>query len=146
MDFFCSRYGQCWKSLDAFDARQSDWDRRQGKSFNPHESCSGHQECQNIDMNMICHTEKQTCQCRQDMKWNDETLECQIFMDVDCSDQVGGDGPKVMSLSSDTNDTVKPEDNAGMEENVNLEFDDSNIYNTTDGNPVNLTTISANKV
>jgi len=34
-------------------------------------------------MNMVCRD--QTCQCREDMRWNDKALECQLFLDVDCS-------------------------------------------------------------
>ena len=30
-------------------------------------------------MNMIC-SETSTCQCREGMQWNTETLECQVFM------------------------------------------------------------------
>merc|ERR1719334_895001 len=45
-------------------------------------------------MNMICESSNQTvttgegngtCQCRRDMKWNKKVLECQILLDVDCS-------------------------------------------------------------
>ena len=43
------------------------------------------------DMNLVCNTNLTTqgdagkCECRQDMKWNTEAGECQIFLDVDCS-------------------------------------------------------------
>ena len=41
-------------------------------------------------MNLICNTNLTTsndgrCECRQDMKWNKEAGECQLFIDVDCS-------------------------------------------------------------
>ena len=44
-----------------------------------------------LDMNLVCNTNLTTqgdagkCECRQDMKWNTEAGECQIFLDVDCS-------------------------------------------------------------
>merc|ERR1719204_156174 len=42
-------------------------------------------------MNLICNTNltmggQGKCQCRTDMRWNTEAGECQIYMDVDCSD------------------------------------------------------------
>jgi len=43
------------------------------------------------DMNLICNKELTTqgdvgkCECRRDMKWNEEAQECQVYLDVDCS-------------------------------------------------------------
>merc|ERR1719431_920565 len=41
-------------------------------------------------MNMMCNTNLTVqaggkCQCKPDMKWNEATGECQMFLDVDCS-------------------------------------------------------------
>jgi len=41
-------------------------------------------------MNLICNTNKTIqqggrCECRQDMRWNTQAGECQLFLDVDCS-------------------------------------------------------------
>jgi len=47
--------------------------------------------CAKYDINLVCNTNLTTaetqgkCQCRNDMRWNTEAGECQIFMDVDCS-------------------------------------------------------------
>jgi len=47
--------------------------------------------CALQDINMVCNANLSTtegmgrCECRKDMKWNNEAKECQIFMDVDCS-------------------------------------------------------------
>jgi len=44
-----------------------------------------------MDMNLICNKDLTTqgdigkCECRRDMKWNSEALECQVYLDVDCS-------------------------------------------------------------
>jgi len=44
-----------------------------------------------MDMNLICNKDLTTqgsvgqCECRMDMKWNTEALECQVYLDVDCS-------------------------------------------------------------
>jgi len=46
-------------------------------------ACSKSQECFGHDMNMVCRD--QTCQCREDMRWNSNALECQLYLDVDCS-------------------------------------------------------------
>ena len=46
-------------------------------------------------MNMICgRTTKKSdvnkkCKCRENMKWNPDVLECQIFIDVNCSSDNG---------------------------------------------------------
>ncbi len=68
-------------------------------------------------------------------------------MDVNCTDVPGlnQSPPSAMALEVNTTDsqTGSPENKIKTDE---LDFDDSNIYNTTDGEPVNITTISANQV
>ena len=60
-------------------------------NFDPFQVCTESGSCQKIDMNLVCNTNLTTqgdagkCECRQDMKWNTEAGECQIFLDVDCS-------------------------------------------------------------
>ena len=60
-------------------------------NFDPFQLCTESGSCQKIDMNLVCNTNLTTqgdagkCECRQDMKWNTEAGECQIFLDVDCS-------------------------------------------------------------
>jgi len=46
--------------------------------------------CAVHDINLVCNTnltvgDQGKCQCRNDMRWNTEAGECQIYMDVDCS-------------------------------------------------------------
>jgi len=71
--------------------------RREGKV------CQTNQDCQITDVNMICSEEKvlagngttppttaattglKVCKCRRDMRWNTKALECQLYIDVDCS-------------------------------------------------------------
>ena len=78
-------------------------------------------------MNMICSPQK-TCACRPDMKWNSETGECQIFMDVDCSDiDVNSEPATAVSNTSAT--TMKPETVSDTEFVKVLE--DKNITNLT---------------
>ena len=60
--------------------RQSDHDRRMKPDFDPFVACTGHETCLDIDMNMYCSTSLSKCQCRDDTKWNEEELECQLFM------------------------------------------------------------------
>jgi len=59
--------------------------------FQPFRDCTSTSTCAAIDMNLICNTNltmggQGKCQCRTDMRWNTEAGECQIYMDVDCSD------------------------------------------------------------
>ena len=74
-----------------------------------------------LDMNMICNTKNSTCKCRETMKWNNETLECQIFINVNCSDL------------NDSND-------------LKLEkFDDSFINNLTEfSGKINISEVTSN--
>jgi len=50
--------------------------------------CLEARDCNNIDINLICVElvdGTKECQCRKDMQWNREALECQFFIGVDCS-------------------------------------------------------------
>ena len=76
-----ARYGSCWDNLDSFNQNQEFWSRREQPGFNPYVSCNDHNQCtKEIDMNMICNEKNNTCQCRETMQWNEEALECQIFI------------------------------------------------------------------
>ena len=67
--------------MDSFNQKQEFWSRREQPGFNPYVSCNDHNQCTNeIDMNMICNEKNSTCQCRETMQWNEEALECQIFI------------------------------------------------------------------
>merc|ERR1712227_1150918 len=65
--------------------------RKNGQCVDPFVTCSETSSCAKMDMNLVCNTNLTTggnlgkCQCRQDMKWNAEAGECQLFLDVDCS-------------------------------------------------------------
>ena len=75
-----ARFGSCWNNIESFNQNQAGWNRRQEKGYNPHVSCETHNNCGQIDMNMICFDKNSTCQCRETMAWNDEALECQIYI------------------------------------------------------------------
>jgi hypothetical protein len=78
------KYGRCvdnW-SAQSLPARPS--------SFDPFKACTDSSTCMSVDMNLICNTNltmqgSGKCECRNDMRWNKESGECLIFMDVDCS-------------------------------------------------------------
>merc|ERR1719295_1702473 len=86
---YIKRWGRC----------ESDWGQNPGsrqqdyrpQSFDPFKTCNSAADCMNMDMNLICNKELTTggnvgkCECRRDMKWNTEALECQVYLDVDCS-------------------------------------------------------------
>ena len=120
-----ARYGKCWKDIDTFN--NNDWNERKSAGFDPYKSCSSNDACKETDMNMVCQGGK--CQCREDLKWNDEALECQIFMDVNCTDV-------------DTK-TIIEEPDKDKEE---FDFDDTEIFNTTDATgKVNVSEITADE-
>ena len=75
-----ARYGLCWSKMEDFDWNQPMWTHRNKPDFEPFMKCENHEFCQVTDMNMICDEETSTCQCRRDMQWNSEALECQVFI------------------------------------------------------------------
>merc|ERR1719350_2429706 len=72
------RNGQCMDSVQAskLPARPKD--------FNPFITCGETGECQKLDMNLICNKnltvqgDTGKCECRQDMRWNEQSGECQV--------------------------------------------------------------------
>jgi len=79
---FIRRYGQCQRRGARITPRAA--------NFDPFQPCNSWSDCQAIDMNMMCNTNLTVqaggkCQCKPDMKWNEATGECQMFLDVDCS-------------------------------------------------------------
>ena len=83
------RYGKCW--INVRDFTRIDWSNRLSLNFEPFAKCNYHSTCTYIDMNMICSSSSNTCECREHMKWNTDVLECQIFIDVDCSNNNNND-------------------------------------------------------
>ena len=47
------------------------------------QNCFVSYHCETYDMNMVC--KKNKCVCRDLMKWNEEALECQVFIDFNCT-------------------------------------------------------------
>jgi hypothetical protein len=135
-----ARYGSCWKRYEDFE--KQNWDERKQPAYVPYKSCSDHQQCRQTDMNMVCKQDTQTCQCRDTMKWNDEALECQVFMDVNCTDVSTVESPVV---EVNTTTVIKQPTAVNEEE---FKFDDSFIYtNTTEGaEGLNITSVTADEV
>jgi len=51
-------------------------------------TCSSSTDCTSTDINMVCIPNLDgdlSCRCRRDMRWNRRALECQLHLDVDCS-------------------------------------------------------------
>jgi len=78
------KYGRCVDSWSAntLPARPA--------TFDPFKTCTESSTCMAMDMNLVCNTNLTIqgtgkCECRRDMKWNKDSGECQIYMDVDCS-------------------------------------------------------------
>jgi len=140
-----ARYGSCFNSRDSFYGRS--WDKRQSPNYDPHVSCTGHKECLRIDMNSICSETTSRCECREDMKWNNETLECQVYMDVDCSDLDSGKEEKEIETQTEKivkkvsgNETIASLDIA------NLTLPTYNLTETESGDyELNITTLTPEK-
>jgi len=78
------KYGRC---VDAYSANTLP---ARPQTFDPFKTCTESSTCMKMDMNLVCNTNLTIqgtgkCECRRDMKWNKESGECQIYMDVDCS-------------------------------------------------------------
>eukprot|EP00092_Neocalanus_flemingeri_P047974 GFUD01054574.1.p1 GENE.GFUD01054574.1~~GFUD01054574.1.p1 ORF type:complete len:650 (+),score=133.34 GFUD01054574.1:3-1952(+) len=54
----------------------------------PFQSCLKTEDCSTVDINLVCsgHQNQKYCKCRKDMEWNAELLECQVFLDIHCTD------------------------------------------------------------
>jgi len=86
---FTKKFGRCQSEWGGNQLEQQEQFRP--NTFDPFKSCSTGTECMNMDMNLICNKDLTTqgdvgkCECRRDMKWNSEAMECQVYLDVDCS-------------------------------------------------------------
>jgi len=146
-----ARYGQCWNRMEDFDRNKDQWQQRQGSGYNPYQSCSDHKDCKNVDMNMICGQSgtssvgSRSCQCRDDMKWNDEGLECQIYIDVNCTDIKTVESPdNTVTLDTPLESPNKTLGSDKLEEE--FEFDEKEFSNLTDSNGnLNISEISADE-
>jgi len=80
---FRNQFGQCYRDGMTAPYRPP--------GFDPFQPCTEESGvCQRMDMNLVCNTNLTVqqggkCECRQDFRWNAEKLECQFYLDVDCS-------------------------------------------------------------
>ena len=78
-------------------------------------------------MNLICSDKSEKCECREDMKWNSDDLECQIYIDVDCS--IFGENTDPKSLMSgeekgQVSSEGKTAEEVQLKEDLNPSWDD----------------------
>jgi len=83
-------------------------------AVDPFGQCQNNQDCQRTDINLVCNTNITVqaggrCECRETMKWNDATLECQFYLDVDCSKITYETpaSPVVLAAANKTLDEIK---------------------------------------
>jgi len=71
-----------------------------------HCSPGAHTQCLAKDINMVCGTGRQEvmrhgvknfCECRKDMKFDTKSMECRLFLDIDCTNETA-DGYKEDSM------------------------------------------------
>ena len=94
---FRKSYGQCYREGMGPPSRPAE--------FDPFRPCTDSISCQTMDLNLVCNKNLTTsgagrCECRQDMKWNKESLECQIYLDVDCSNITYDTPPSTVVLKA----------------------------------------------
>ena len=118
---------------------------------NPHISCVPDRPeqiaiCQNIDLNMICANETETCDCRQDFRWNSEKSECEFFLNVDCSSVTYDTipSPVVEEAANVTIGQLESESSKGLEAKGNLTADE--VMATSMLNNVNVQNATADDI
>merc|ERR1719187_2019615 len=124
---YTRRWGRCSR----------DWGRssyRRPVGFNPlTKGCYQNRECLNIDFNLICDTKVTVqgapglCKCRQDMRWNPQSLQCEMYIDVDCS-SFTYDTPVSPQIAKTVNETIAAVEKLG---NGTLLVDESSLFNIT---------------
>lgn len=97
--------GSCYDNTMSLEDEEQVIEATKSKlDLNPFQACNDTSDCHSIDMNLICSTESKTCKCREDMKWNEEDHECQVFIDVDCQIfETYGDPDEVSTSDSNLN-------------------------------------------
>jgi len=85
------------KTERIIDPNQAHMEACQQKTFpdefdEKNQTCetSDHRRCLDLDINMYCTT-KGTCGCRQDMQFRRKHMECELLIDVDCTEETGYD-------------------------------------------------------
>ena len=119
-------HGSCWNSWNDY-ATTKQADSNSFVKYDPFLSCSSNQTCQEIGMNLICSDKSEKCECREDMKWNSDDLECQIYIDVDCS--IFGENTDPKSLMSgeekgQVSSEGKTAEEVQLKEDLNPSWDD----------------------
>jgi len=57
------------------------------RAFDPSEqNCTFVKPCNDKDLNLQCNKDIDRCECRKGTTWNTRTMECQVYLDVDCTD------------------------------------------------------------
>jgi len=57
------------------------------RAFDPSEqNCTFVKPCNEKDLNLQCNKDIDRCECRKGTTWNTRTMECQVYLDVDCTD------------------------------------------------------------
>jgi len=106
-----------------------------------------HGYCIGRDINMICGEkkgvdkygeEKNVCECRKDMKFDTEKMECRLYIDVDCTDVVASDSWKESNLTRLlAGELMEPEREYSKEEIraafCNLIYEDENSCSFSQG-------------
>jgi len=76
------KWGLCWKLQASQEVEQRLEGGAEGRR------CEQTQDCNVVDINLVCdqvESGRKKCQCRKDMRWNTDALECQLYLGVDCS-------------------------------------------------------------
>jgi len=55
------------------------------------QNCTFHQPCNVDGVNLMCNQNNDQCECRPGTQWNKKTMECQVFLDVNCMEYGSSD-------------------------------------------------------
>lgn len=96
------------------------------KRFDPSEqNCTYGQPCNVDGVNLMCNEVQDRCTCRPGTQWNEKTMECQVFLDVNCVQYAPNDpiliNMEVMELLTKSPGEVTPDPGYSKEE-INRAF------------------------
>ena len=119
-------YGSCWDNIrygnDMSNAKDAGKAENSYVKYDPSLPCSSNYTCQKIDMNLICSEEYKKCECREDMRWNSDALECQVYIDVNCKIFDADENPD--SLTDKTNQGSPKHDSPILFDDLNPKWND----------------------
>jgi len=95
------------------------------RHFDPAEqNCTFVKPCNEKGVNLLCDRNIDRCKCRTGTEWNPRTMECQVFLDVDCQSFSAKDSPNkdIMDFLNSTKVDQSKVDNKWTKDDIKKAF------------------------